>query len=182
MASSRRDAARWAMTLPPPADSWWQKKFNLVGALGIEPSLHAPEARVLPVYYAPMSVNAQYLFLTFVDCCLSPAACHFTQYFFFIVSSSSFFSFVIRRLATARSFTISSLCNSVARCERYSSVFFVGSSMTSPSRISKIAPIFGPGVKPRSVIMIEPLIASIFTERRSEEHTSELQSQSNLVC
>ncbi len=29
---------------------------NLVGLLGIEPSLHAPKACVLPVYYSPASV------------------------------------------------------------------------------------------------------------------------------
>lgn len=29
------------------------RSFLSVGALGIEPNLHAPEACVLPVYYAP---------------------------------------------------------------------------------------------------------------------------------
>jgi len=36
-----------------PIASEFEKKFNLVGLLGIEPSLHPPHGRVLPVYYSP---------------------------------------------------------------------------------------------------------------------------------
>ena len=31
--------------------------FKLVGLLGIEPSLHPPHGRVLPVYYSPQFTN-----------------------------------------------------------------------------------------------------------------------------
>jgi hypothetical protein len=32
----------------------WFEFFDLVGLLGIEPSLSAPKADVLPVYYSPL--------------------------------------------------------------------------------------------------------------------------------
>ncbi len=37
-----------------------------VGLLGIEPSLHAPEACVLPVYYSPSGVESDNLIIRFL--------------------------------------------------------------------------------------------------------------------
>ena len=51
---SKRFELRSAIATNQDISNFQGKKFKLVGVLGIEPSLHPPEGRVLPVYYTPI--------------------------------------------------------------------------------------------------------------------------------